>query len=281
MLNWEDLHHFAALAQEGSLSAAARVLKVDHATVARRVAALESSLELKLVDRRTRSYVLTADGRRISALASQMLEQAFTVDRAARAARPALAGTVTVSAPPTLASTLIAPRLGTLRSEYPDIHIRLIGEKRNASLSRREADIAIRLSRPTERRLVARRIGSMVFALYASAEYLSKHSAKDFDFIAYDEPSEDLPQQRWLKMLAGARPVVLRTSELEAQQAAARAGVGVVALPRFLGDRDGQLVRTNIASTSIAREIWLVVHRDMQRAASVRAVMRFLTDCFA
>jgi DNA-binding transcriptional LysR family regulator len=82
-------------------------------------------------------------------------------------------------------------------------------------------------------------------------------------------------------MLAGARPVVLRTSELEAQQAAARAGVGVVALPRFLGDRDGQLVRTNIASTSIAREIWLVVHRDMQRAASVRAVMRFLTDCFA
>jgi DNA-binding transcriptional LysR family regulator len=210
-----------------------------------------------------------------------MLEQAFTVDRAARAARPTLAGTVSVSAPPTLASTLIAPRLGTLRAEYPDIHIRLIGEKRSASLSRREADIAIRLSRPTERRLVARRIGSIAFGLYASAEYLSKHSAKDFEFIAYDETSEDLPQQRWLKMQTGDRPVVLRTSELEAQQAAARAGVGVAALPRFLGERDSQLVRTNIGSTSIVREIWLVVHRDMRRAASVRAVMQFLTECFA
>src|SRR5262249_51527761 len=111
MFDWEDLRYFAALTREGSLSAAARALKVDHATVARRVAALEDALGMKLVDRRGRSYELTADGERIAALASRMEDEADTIGRAARAVRPGLTGEVSISAPPNLASTFIAPRL--------------------------------------------------------------------------------------------------------------------------------------------------------------------------
>jgi DNA-binding transcriptional LysR family regulator len=282
MNDWEDLRHFAALARDKSLSAAARRLNVDHATVARRVAALEASLGLKLVDRRPRAYVLTADGERIAALAARMEEEAYAVERAARAGAQGLTATVAVSAPPTLANTLIAPRLAELLARHPGLQIRLIGEKRSASLARREADVAVRLSRPVEQTLVARRIGGFTFALYASPDYLAGRPAAAHGFIAYDESLEDVPQQQWLKAVAGKRPIVARINELEGHRAAARAGAGVAALPLFMGEGDARLQRVPVAGKHkpVSRELWLVVHRDLRRAPGVRAVMDFLAQCF-
>lgn len=279
MLDWEDLHHFAALAREGSLSAAARKLEVDHATVARRVAALEATLSLKLVDRRPRSYALTTDGERIAALAARMEEQVFAIDRVASAVQQGLAGEVIISAPPALSSALIAPRLGELRRRHPGLHVRLLGEKRVASLSRREADLAVRLSRPAEKMLVGRKVGAFTFSLYASPRYLAEHSPEAYEFIAYDESMEDAPQQQWLKAIAGTRPIVLRMNDLEGQRTAARAGVGIAALPHFLAEGDGELRRVDVQGKPVVRDVWLVVHRDLRRSAPVRAVMEFLAEC--
>jgi len=279
--DWQDLRHFAALAREGSLSAAARRLKVDHATVARRVAALEASLGLKLVDRRGRAYALTADGRNIARIAERMEEVAFGLDRAARGGRVGLAGPVTISAPPTLAGTLIAPRLVDLYAAHPGIQVRLIGEKRSASLSRREADVAVRLSRPTEPNLVARRVGRLAFALYASPAFLRAHRPADYRFIAYDEAMESAPQQQWLRRVAGARPVVLRATDLEVQREAAKTGLGIAALPRFLGDAEPGLQMIDAGGPRVARDIWLVVHRDLHRTPLVRAVLDFLASALA
>ena len=280
MFDWEDLRHFAALARDTSLSAAARRLKVDHATVARRIAALEASLALKLVDRRPRAYTLTADGARIAGLAARMEEAAFAVGRAAQAAsQPDLSGEVTISAPPSLAVALIAPRLGMLRRRHPGIRIRLIGEKRSASLARREADLVLRLSRPEEKRLAIRKLGRFAFALYAAPAYLAEHAPADYAFIAYDESLEDVPQQRWLKAVAGARPIVLRTNDLEGQREAARAGVGIAALPRFLGEGDAGLAALASKEKPVVREVWLAVHDDLRGAPRVRAVMEFLAEC--
>lgn len=279
MFDWEDLRHFAVFARQGTLSAAARELKVDHATVARRLAALEAALTLALVDRRPRAYVLTEDGARLAALAQGMEEAAFAVGRAARAARPGLAGEVTISAPPSLATMLIAPRLGELRARHPDIHVRLIGEKRSASLSRREADLAVRLTRPSEKQLVARKIGSLAFALYGAPAYLAQRAPAAYEFIAYDEGSDDLPQQRWLLAHAGTRRIVLRTNDLEAQAASVAAGVGLALLPRFIGDRHDGLQRIDLEGKPVSREIWLVVHTDLRRAPPVRAVMDFVAAC--
>ncbi len=281
MFDWQDLRHFAALAREHTLSAAARGLKVDHATVARRIAALEASLGLKLVDRRPRSYVLTADGERIAALAARMEEASFAVSRAVRAVQPGLARVVSISAPPLLASTLIAPRLAELRKTHPDIHVRLIGEKRSASLSRREADLAVRLSRPTEKRLVVRKIGAIPFVLYAAPDYLAAHEPESFEFIGYDESLDDVPQQRWLKAAASGRAIVLRTNDIDSQRAAARAGVGIAALPRYLGHADPGLVPLDVRMKSVSRDVWLVVHSDLSRAPPVQAVIVFLVACFA
>ncbi len=279
MFDWEDLRHFAALARDGSLSAAARRLGVDHVTVARRVAALEAALGLKLVDRRPRATALTADGARIAALAEGMATAAEAIARAVRAAQPGIAGQVTVSAPPALASSLLAPRLDRLAARHPGLQLRLIGEKRTASLARGEADVALRLSRPTEPSLVARRIGRFGFALYAAPGYLAARTPDAYGFIAYDESADELPQQRWLASIVGSRPIVLRTSELEAQRAAARAGLGVALLPRFMADGEPGLAPVDAAGALPEREAWLVVHADLQHAPAVRAVMAFLAEC--
>jgi DNA-binding transcriptional LysR family regulator len=279
MLDWTDLHHFVVLAREGTLSAAARALGVDHATVARRVAALEAAMALKLVDRRARHYALTDDGRRIAATARPMEDIAFAIERAMLASKPGIAGEVSISAPPSLANALIAPRLIELRRQHPNILIKLIGEKRSASLTRREADLALRLSRPPESGLIARKLGQFGFGLYGAPPYLRDTPPQALAFIAYDESMEGAPQQQWLKAIAGQREIVLRTSDLENQAAAARAGVGLAALPHFLGDGDPGLERYRTNHKPVSRDVWLVVHRDLRHAPAVRAVMEFLAGC--
>ncbi|MBR1217380.1 LysR family transcriptional regulator [Bradyrhizobium sp. U87765 SZCCT0131] len=279
MPDWEDLRHFAAFAREGTLSAAARALGVDHATVARRIVALEASTGLKLVDRRARTTTLTDDGRRIATAAAPMEEAAFAVGRAARAAQPGVDGEVTISAPPTFASAVIAPRLIQLRQRHPGIRIKLIGEKRRASLSRREADVALRLLRPVESGLFVRRLGSFGFSLYATPAYLKDTPPHAFAFIGYDATMADSPQEVWLRTIVGDREVVLRTNDLETQIAAARSGLGIAALPHYLGDGDACLQRHAVTQRPIRRDVWLLVHRDLRQVPAVRAVMTFLGEC--
>ncbi|MDF9773159.1 LysR family transcriptional regulator [Pseudomonas baetica] len=279
MFDWEDLRYFIVFAQEQSLSGAARKLKVDHATVARRISALESSLNVKLVDRRPRSYVITEDGERIAQLGRRMENESFAVQRTALAGQESYAGEVTVSAPPALACALIAPRINLLRAKHPQLSLQLIGSLGSASLSRREADIAVRLSRPKEPDLVARKVATVPFYLYGSADYLSSTAPEDLAFIAYDETMEQTPQQAWLKEQAGDRPILLRSNDLNIQATSAQAGAGVAALPYFLGEHYG-LQAIDTVGADLTREVWLVVHSDIRHTPSVQAVMSFLVSCF-
>ena len=279
MSDWEDIRHFVALAREGTLSAAARTLGVDHASVARRVAALEASTGLKLVDRRARATLLTEDGRRIAAVAAPMEEAAFALSRTAQAAKPGVDGEVTISAPPNLASAVIAPQLVRLRQQHPGIRIKLMGEKRRASLSRREADVALRLSRPVETGLFVRKIGSFGFSLYGAPAYLNKTRPHAFAFIGYDASMAESPHEVWLRAVIGEREVVLRTNDLETQIAAARSGLGIAALPHYLGEGDPRLQRHDVPGRPVSRDVWLLVHRDLRQVPPVRAVMEFLVSC--
>jgi DNA-binding transcriptional LysR family regulator len=283
-LDWEDLRHFAAFVHGRSLSAAAKRLGVDHVTIARRLAALEAALGVKLVDRRARIPALTGDGERIAALVAQVETAAEAVARAARGLRPApgdLAGDLSISAPPTIVNALIAPRLASLRARHPRLRLHLLGEKRIASLARREADVALRLTRPTEAGLVARKIGGFEFALYGAKSYLAGRRPGALELIAFDEESDALPQQKWLIAHAANRPIVLRTNDLESQIAAVRAGVGVAALPNFLARRYAELARVALRARPVTREVWLVVHDDLRAAPSVRAVIDFLVEVTA
>jgi DNA-binding transcriptional LysR family regulator len=280
MFDWEDLRYFTAFAQTRSLSAAARQLKVEHATVARRVTALETALGLKLVERRPRAYFLTPDGEHIAELGTRMELESFAVQRAASAGQSSVAGDVAVTAPPAMAAALIAPRLGALQARYPGLHIRLDGDTRNVSLARREADIAIRLSRPTEAEVVVRKLATVSFSLYATSAYLTATDPGSRTYIAYDSGKDEMPQQVWLQAQIGSSPITLRSNDLAIQAAAAAAGAGIAVLPDFMGGQDERLTRLPHMGTALEREIWIAVHSDLRHVPRIQAVVAFLAGCF-
>ena len=278
MADWEDIRHFLAVAQSGTLSAAARALSVDHATVSRRLAALEAALDVRLVDRLPRSCRLTTIGRQVLERAIEMEAGAHGIARLAKAAHAPLVGRVTLSAPPVLVAHLLAGHLARFRAEYPDIRLSLSAQGRQVSLSRREADVAVRLVRPVEAGSVTRKIGAMQFGLYAHRSYAHLATPERWQFIAFDHRFADMPQQRWLLGIAGDRPVACELNHIGEHLIAARAGVGVAGLPCFLGERDHDLMRIHEDVPSFARDIWLVVHRDLRRNPAVRAVMDFVAS---
>ena len=279
-MNWDDLRHFSALASAGSLSAAARLLDVEHATVARRIASLEEQLGTPLVDRRGRRWTLTPDGERIAAIAGRMDREARAVRRAADGARHDVSGTVTISAPPALATEILTAPLIDLQRRHPRLTIRVIGEARTASLDKGEADIAIRLNRPEAGELTISKLGMMDFRLYASAEYLAVTSAENWRFIGYDAPLARAPQQTAIEIFAKGRSFSFYASSLEIQQAAARAGAGIAALPDFVGMSDAGLVSVPPNIPLIQRDIWLAVHSDLMRSAPVRTITQRLREIF-
>jgi DNA-binding transcriptional LysR family regulator len=278
MADWEDIRHFLAVAQTGTLSGAARNLKVDHATVSRRLAALEAALDVRLVERLPRSCRLTSVGRQVLERAKDMEAGAHGIARLAKAAHAPLVGRVTLSAPPVLVTHLFVEHLARFRAEYPDIRLSLAAQGQQISLSRREADVAVRLVRPDEAGIMRRKIGAMAFALYAHRSYAHLVAPERWQFIAFDQSFADMPQQSWLLRIAGDRPVACELNHISEHLIAVRAGVGVAALPRFIGDRDHDLVRIDEDVPPFARDVWLLVHRDLSKNPATRAVMNFVSN---
>ncbi|MCF8481263.1 MAG: LysR family transcriptional regulator [Rhodospirillum sp.] len=269
-MNWEDLRHFLALAEGGSLSAAARTLGVEHSTVARRVAALERDLGARLVDRLPRSILLTEAGRRVARLGAGVSDGVARVVRGVDALEDSLAGAVTVSAPPSLAGWVIAKALADLRARHPRLVVTLLGEVERADLDRRRADIALRLSRPEQPDLVARKVGELVFRFYGAPGFVPRE--KNWPIIGYEETTAHYPQWRWLEPRLAGRPVVFRSNDLTAHAVAARGGLGVALLPRFMGEEAGLVVLASQESPP-SRDIWMVVHDDLRSVPRVRLVM--------
>lgn len=286
MFDWNDMRHFIALAEAGTLSGAARRMEVEHATVARRVAALEQTLGIALVNREARRWHLTEAGRDIASVAEGMQAQAHALERAVQARRQGRSARVTVSAPPAFASIFLAPRLAVFGARHPEIDLTLHGTQALASLHRQEADIAIRIGRPTELDYVARRIGQISYGLYAAPGYTAL-PADQWQFIAYDVSFDHMPEQKWIYEMAAGRRIGFRSNDLMSQLAAARGGMGVAALPRYLAGMtagvdagDGVAVVPGEVRT-LARDFYLVVHADMRRQTAIRAVMDFIADVFA
>jgi DNA-binding transcriptional LysR family regulator len=279
MFDWDDLRHFVALADTGSLSAAARQLKVEHATVARRIAALEAAAGVKLVDRRSGRYILTPEGQRVADHARRIESEALALERVLLSRQSDFAMEVSISAPPQIAASLITPRLAELKQAHPQLRLRLLGESRMVSLPRREADIAIRLTRPSDTTLIARKVGVMLYSLYASKEYIGSRAEKDFEFIAFDESLDESPHQLWLKKHAGERPIVFRSNELAILVAAAQAHMGVTVLPAFVAE-NANLQRVETEDRFFKRDVWITYHQDMRDNPAIATTAAFLAGCF-
>ncbi|PZR31793.1 LysR family transcriptional regulator [Caulobacter segnis] len=287
-LNWNDLRFFLAVARGGGLMAAARRLEVDQTTVARRLAALEAAIGARLIDRSSRGVTLTGQGMALVEHAERI--EAETIAAAARLGvegQP-LSGVVRLATPEAFGAGLVAPAAKAFHDKYPGLQLELVPESRSVNLSRREADIAISLSRPTHGRLVARRLADYTLGLYASRAYLEAHgplrSLADLPgrpLVWYIDEMIDVPELRYLDQVADGAPTMFRSNSIAAQQAAVASGLGFGVLHKFAASEDPRLVRVLPDALDLRRSYWLCVHADQARIPRVRAVMDFLSEIIA
>lgn len=282
MLDWDDLRFFLAIARTGSLSAAARELRVTQSTVGRRLASLEAGLGARLLHRTPEGYVPTLAGEAILGQAERVEAEALAVERAVGGRDAQLEGVVRVTAVETLASFVLAPSFCALQLRSPEVTIELLASVRHLSLAMREADVAVRLSRFEQHDLVARRIGGIGHGLYASPAYLERHGEPDFATgcpghrLVTGLDGAEVPQLAgWLAEAAPRAAVALKTDSPEAQRQAALCGEGMACLARMRGDTAGErrLRRLRPPHGPPSIDIWLAVHKDNRRTPRVRLVL--------
>jgi DNA-binding transcriptional LysR family regulator len=276
-IDWEDVRFFVMLARHGSLSATARALGVNHATVARRIAALERTLATRLFKRRPTGYELTSAGQSALEAADGMESAAAALSRLEP--ERTLTGLVRITATPSLAEAFLIPRLAALQQRHPLLDLEITAERRPVSLQRHQSDIALRFGRPERGELLARRVAYLAYRFYATPAWhtrLKEGAAPRF--IGFDEAGAQFPEAQWLAQRFSDKGFALRCNNQTGQIAAARTGYGIALLPHFLGAGDPALMEVRLAATPPTRELWLLTRRDVQKISRIRVVADFLLD---
>lgn len=275
---------FLAVAECGSLSEAARRLGVSQPTLTRRMAALEDSLRAEIFRRSPRGLVLTDAGEALLEPARQMQAGAEAAELAVSGRDLTLEGLVRITATEGLAVAWLIPTLAEFRTQQPRIDVEVIVRNTALNVLRREADIALRLGRPQQAELVARRICDLTLGLYASHGYIDEmgrpESRADLDRhrgVAFDEGDVYTGAGAFLEKGLGGAHVVFRANTLGAQRAAIQAGMGIGGQTCFIADREPELVRV-LPEVEVRFEIWLVTHPGLRRSARIRAVYDFLAE---
>ena len=286
MFDWNDTRYFLAIARLGSLSKAARHLRVQQSTVGRRLAALEQSLDTRLFERTSDGYVATPAGEALVPHAERIEDEALAVERELAGHEEVVAGTVRMTAPQAFGFYFVVPLLARLHADQPDILCELVADNFALNLSRREADLALRLGRPVQQQLLLRKLGSVTDALYVARCYLERFGPVHGDdlgkhlFIGFDETYGRTADGLWfMQRMRGAR-CVLKINGTPGMMTAVRAGMGIGLLPCWLADPDGELVRV-LPEQVHAHDLWLVIHRDLRHAARIRMVSEFFVREFA
>ena len=283
--DWGLYRHFLAVADTGSLTAAARQLGVSQPTVGRQIQALEKAMGSRLFDRNHSGYVLTATGEAIVEQARTIQEQAIAIERCAAGKDRRLEGRVCISAAEGLATYWLASKLPALRLSHPQIEIELIVGTAALDLMSREADIVLRIGEPRSEDLIGRRLCKVHFGLFAAESYLAAHGPlecprqlRDHAIIESVGAIADLTQARRLRELAGPSAAAMRCDNLVTQFSALRAGMGVMALPLYMARTVPDLRRVLAAEFDVALDLWLLVHRDLRPVARIDTVFGFLAD---
>jgi len=279
--SWDDYRFFLALCRKGSAARAARDLRVDPTTVRRRLAAMEEALGARLAHRGSARLALTEAGERLLARARALEDTMAAIEREVGAADDKLAGAVRFTAGEAFVSLLVAPALPAFRARYPDIRVELVADNQRLDLTRREADLALRLVRPTDDSLVARKVATLEFGVYGATAYLDRtdrpRGEKDLArhaWVGFDASLERTPETRWL--LERDVTFAIRANSPVAVYAATAAGNGLAAIASFFAARYPQLERVLPDVALPSRDVWLVTHRDLARSARVRALSEFV-----
>lgn len=281
--DWSLVRSFLAVADHGTLSSAARALGLSQPTLGRHVAELEERLGVPLFERTGRGLALTERGRGLVATARAMDANATAFWRTASGADAGIRGAVRITASQPVACVLLPPLLVRMRAELPEVRVELVVTNAVTNLLRREADIALRMVRPSQVSLIARRLEDVRIVACAHRAYLAQagtpRRAQDLREHALIAGDRDGAVDRGALALGfggeGAR-FVLRSDDLLAQWAAVRAGLGVGFVAEYVARTDPEVVRI-LPSLPLPRlPMWLTVHREIHGNARIRAVYDFL-----
>jgi len=278
MKNWDDLRFFLAVARKGSVRAAATALGVDHSTVSRRIDAFENRLEVRLFERLPKGYLITQAGEEMLQPAERIESEVAAIGRRVVGRDTRLSGLLRVTLPGLLGQKLLMPDLLAFCEANKEIQLEITSSNSMANLSRREADVAIRLTNDPPENLVGRRILRCAKAIYASKGYLAGHDiAGGADKLAWIGWNDVVSDPQWVREspypMAPARN---RISEVMLQLEAAKAGMGLAKLPCFLGDTEPALCRLPPAKSIPDRELWILSHEDLRHTARVRHFSEFM-----
>lgn len=283
--DWNDLQSFLAMARAGRLTVAARRLGVDHSTLSRRISTLEDALQVRLFERRPVGFVLTPEGEALLGDAEEIESLTVRMSARLRAETTHLTGNVRIGTPEGFGTYFLAPHLAKLSEKHPDLNIELVANPRSFSMSKREADIAISMARPSQGRIYARKLVDYGLGIYASERYLetrpaiqSKEHLQFHNWIGYVEDLMWTAELDYLPMVERNIQPRLHISNVISQLTAIAGGAGLGVLPHFMARHYPTLSRVLPHEVSLTRSYWLITHPDTHDLARVKACSTFLTE---
>lgn len=291
--DWNDLKFFLAVARQGGLSGAATMLGTSASTVSRHVAALERRLGSNLFMRQQTGYLLTDDGSELLKRVEQVEQAMMAAERNADlASQREVSGQVRFATTEMLALHLIIPHLPEFRSRYPNLRIEINIGLTRANLSRREADLALRMVEPNPDEdagdYIASRVAQIDFALYCAAGSAERSAVEQapgaerrdaipaIEHVSWGDNLPGMPTARWLREAFGEKTAVLNSNSLNAQYVAVRSGIGAGLLPCFVADKDSGLQRIGSERVLLSQDLWVVYHRDLKASRRVIALRDFV-----
>lgn len=271
-MNWEDLKHFIAVAEAGSLSGGARKTGVSAATIGRKIGQLERDLGVSLLRRSAGGITLSRAGSKIFNSAQKSAEALYEIQRIAAATRASGDLPVRISATEPIVSEILAPALPLLWQQLPPAKVSLIASTAVASFTRQEADIAVRMFRPAGDNLIARRLVNIELGCFAATAYLDRRRPEKIDIgreklLVFDDSYGEIAEVKWVRDRGLQGAVALSSTSSRTLMQAARAGAGIAIAPRFLAARMG-LVEVP-APRIPTRQCWLVSHADSKSSQTI------------
>ncbi len=276
-LSWDDFRLVKAVADRGSLASAARTLGVNHSTAFRRLAAIEGALGTRLFERLRSGYRPTDAGAEMVETAARMEGDVARFDRVVAGQAATLSGQLRITAPASFVNGLLMPMLGSFRARYPAITLDLVVAEEPLNLSRRDADVAIRASANPPDNLFGRRLSGIAWAIYGRRD----RSYPDLDagpWICLSPEVGGGGFARYLAERATPGAIVLQMNAVIGLCEAVEAGIGVAALPCYLGDAHPALVRLREPEPELAAGLWSLTHPDLRHSARVRALMDHIAE---
>lgn len=276
-LDWSDVPYVLAVCEAGSLSGAARRLGVNHSTVFRRVEGVEARLGVRLFERLSHGYVMTPAGEYFYQSAGQLREGMNRIQLEISGQDLRLEGDLTVTTTDSLL-TFLAPVFFAFQEEHPDVELRLLSEARALDLMQRDADIALRPTQNPPEHWIGRKISPILCATYAHERYWSMAKNLPAEDHRWAKLDDDLDQSPMSQITARKRPKAAKATVVNTVMGVfdmVRSGLGIAALPCYLGETCEGLVRIHEPDDGVNWDLWLLAHPGVRRSARVHAFFEF------